>query len=94
MSDELYWRLTPVEVCELLAAKAKRQEQEDKFAMGRAGLVAATIMNSKRTKKTDRVWTPADFLAAPDPVRVIEPAGLAQALGAWAATHNRKVAKA
>jgi len=58
----VYWDSTPAEDSRLLKAISDRRADEHEAALQRAGLVAAAIFNSKRQKKTDKVWQPDDFI--------------------------------
>jgi hypothetical protein len=45
-----------------LQALADRRADEHEAALKRAGLIAASIFNSKRQKKSDKIWRPEDFI--------------------------------
>jgi hypothetical protein len=74
--DDLYWQCTPFE----------------RNATLRAGLIASEVRNTMRTKRTDRVWGPRDFLK--EKTTVLGPEHLAGAMDAFMRTHNRQIARA
>ncbi|MFW6202559.1 MAG: phage tail assembly protein T [Gemmatimonadota bacterium] len=71
MPDDLFWRCTTGELNALLDALREREERRDRAAWRRAALICAQIFNAHRTKPSDRVWTPDDFIS--EPVRELTP---------------------
>lgn len=57
LADEFFWNLTP-RLFDLLADQYRQHERRLNL---RAGLIAAELRNSNRSKRTDKVWTPIDF---------------------------------
>lgn len=62
VTTEEYLRSTPVELQALLDEINKRTNERAEAAALRAGMICATILNSQRTKRSDRVWQPVDFV--------------------------------
>ncbi len=60
--DELYWRLTPVETGALLDELISLERDRQRADTYRAAFVVAEMWNTKRTKRSDRVWKADDFL--------------------------------
>jgi hypothetical protein len=93
--DELYWRLTPVETGALLDEIIGREMGRERAASYRAAFLVSELRNVHRQKRSDRVWTPEDFLkdeAAAGPL--LGPEHLAGAMDGFAERHNRRVRKA
>lgn len=88
---DIWEETTPHELGTLLREKAERTRELQRRADLRAGLVAATIYNSKRTKKSDRVWRAEDFFQTEDDSHVVEPETMERIMVAWARAHNRGV---
>lgn len=60
----------------------------------RAGLIAATILNSQRTKSSDRIVRWTDFFPeneAPEEPLIADAAAIQMKLGVWAEAKNRSV---
>lgn len=90
ITDRVWQTTTPRELSLLLTKRAEIEEARQKRDDMRAGLVAAAIYNVNRAKKTDRVWSPADFFRDDDS-HVVKPEVMEQRLLAWARRHNRAV---
>jgi hypothetical protein len=91
-------RTTPVEWAALLEAIAERDREHMKHAQFHAGIVAAEVRNTMRSKDTDRIWTAKDFLPKedgeePEPeqriTRLLEPKYLKREMDNFAKSHNR-----
>lgn len=57
LADDYFWNLTPL----LFGMLSEQHRQRERRKDLRAGLVAAAVYNTARTKKTDKVWMPGDF---------------------------------
>lgn len=62
LTEEEFKNLTLKEFYYLL----KQKKSQDKKTAYNFALVCATILNSKRTKSSQKVWTPRDFLVDDD----------------------------
>ena len=85
--DELYWQCTPPEIEALLTALADRDEQQERSAVLRAGLVASAVYNVHR-KKGSKALRPEDFLRKKR--KILSPEEFADVMSTWADTHNQK----
>lgn len=65
---------------------AEREERWRKAIQLAAGTVASSVFNAQRTKRSQKVWQPKDFL--PEPVRPMSE--LHTAMRAWAEGMNRR----
>jgi hypothetical protein len=84
--DHLFWRLTPVELGSLLGKMAEVHEAEERAAVLRAGLVAATVHNVHRRKGT-RAAKPSDYLKKPP--AILDPSQMEAEMDAWAKASNK-----
>ena len=86
---ELFWELTIEEVNEVL----KRENEKEKSAYLRAGLIAATIVNVHR-RKGARMVKPSDFIRErPKDEDYMDVATAKKVLGRWAKSVNASFAK-
>jgi hypothetical protein len=76
-----------VELRALLRQIEKRRVSEEKAAVLRSGLVAATVYNVHR-KKGSRAAKPTDFIR--QEARVLSPEEMERQMDAWARSVNRK----
>ena len=83
--NELFWHLTPREVEEWL----KRRAEEERAALLRAGLIAATIVNVNR-KKGAALVKPGDFIRERlRPEDYMDVQQTISALDRWAVAQNK-----
>jgi hypothetical protein len=96
MSDDLYWRLTPVEtgalLDEIVALESRRERSRDL----RAGLVAASIYNTTPRKpgspNARKVYQPEDFVGREHTEPTIVPRGeMIRQLVMFADQHNKRL---
>lgn len=65
--EDLFWRLTPVELGALLHEMGERESRREYQRALLAGLIAAEVRNTMRSRNTDRVWKAQDFVRQPKP---------------------------
>lgn len=92
--DELFWRSTPNEVTALVEEILELRRASERANNRRAGLVAASIYNVRRTEKSDPLVHPDDFFRDRDqdeePERM-DPMEAVQHFTAWAQGRNQSV---
>jgi hypothetical protein len=91
--DELFWRLTPVEAGALINQLVELESRRERAARLRAGLIAATIMNTTPRRKGDhKVYQPTDFWKdrKVSNVEIVAPAVMARRLAAWGDAIRRR----
>lgn len=84
--------LTPVETEALLEAIREREEDRERRAILRAGLVAATILNLYRKPGHPPV-VPQDFLARPKAPAPNSADEWVDGMRDWAKRHNARIAE-
>lgn len=88
MDDAVFWGCTPSEATLLLGDMAERDQAVARRADLRAGLIAATIVNTT-PRKSRRVFQPTDFF--PDAPEEVTLEQMRTLLSSWAASHNRVI---
>lgn len=70
----ILYDLTPVEIAAVINGKAARERDRQQVENIRVGMICATIVNVRRRKRSDRVYTWKDFFpdAAPKPAQSVE----------------------
>jgi hypothetical protein len=85
-----YLTLTPREVGALMEAIQERESRREHAEMFRTAFVVAEIRNTLRTKRSDKYWTPFDFVKKPDDVTVESREEFRGRLLAFATMHNAR----
>ena len=89
--SEVYWDSTPVEVGALLDEIVEVENRKFLYIAQCAGMVAAEIWNSKRTKQSDKVWKVSDFVKSPpEKVQIVSPEEMRRQMLAFAESHNAR----
>lgn len=94
MPDELFWRSTPKEVTALVEEILELRRTDERAANRRAGLVAASLYNVRRTDESDPHVHPGDFFRDPrdsgEPKRMTAEEAV-QHFTAWAEGRNQSI---
>lgn len=72
----------------ILEVKAERESRRERYEVLLAGLPTSAVYNTLRTKKSDHVWQPHDFVKERPREMTVEEATLA--MRAWASDHNKR----
>lgn len=90
VSDDLFWRSTPVELEELLYQIGEREKRLQIAATERAGLIASMVYNVNR-RKGRRALKPSDFVKR-EPRR-LTPEEWERELDGWMRATNKGLEK-